>query len=531
MPSLRRRVTLPSRAPTALPGDVATDAVRRLRLLSVLAPAAVLLFNVGYNLIILTQRGRWIHEPMDLFGLGLIFVASGVVYVSCTSPRVSARRALDLGLLYEVVVAFVIGVMANQIAWPEGAIMPAFSPVSIVILAFPLIVPGQPRKILLASLAAAAMNPLTLWLMTLLGRPFPEIGQLLARTFPDLIAVAVAWIAAQYLYRLGAEVSRARQLGSYELTTLIGAGGMGEVWRARHSMLAREAAIKLIRPDRLGASEEERDRLVRRFEREAQATASLRCPHTIVVYDFGVADDGTFFYVMELLEGLDLGTLVDQHGPVEPERAVHILRQLCDSLREAHERGFVHRDIKPQNLFLGRLGAARDFVKVLDFGLVTSSPLEGAAASSLTLDGHVAGTPGFMAPEVARGDGEIDACADVYAVGCVAYQLLTGAPVFARETPVAMLLAHLTEPPLSLQERCEVPIPEELEAIVMRCLEKDPAVRYPDAGALWDAVDAIGLADLWTDRDAAAWWDLHHPAGVSVDGTAPTEAAAPGVGP
>ena len=184
--------------------------------------------------------------------------------------------------------------------------------------------------------------------------------------------------------------------------------------------------------------------------------------------------------------------------------------------------------IKPQNVFLGRLGAARDFVKVLDFGLVTASPINEPVRSTLTIEGHVAGTPGFMAPEVARGEAGIDARADVYAVGCVAYQLLTGAPVFDADTPVALLVAHVTAAPAPLSERAELPIPPELEALVMRCLEKDPAARFPDAGALWDALDSVGLADLWTDREAEAWWDLHHPAGVELDlptGTDPTDAA------
>ena len=222
--------------------------------------------------------------------------------------------------------------------------------------------------------------------------------------FPYLLVVVMAYVGARVVYALGTEVSRARELGSYRLVERLGQGGMGEVWRARHRMLARPAAIKLIRPSltgdaRTGVSEDAR----RRFEREAQAIASLRSPHTVNLFDFGIADDGAFYYVMELLDGLDADALVRRTGPVPAERAIHLLRQVCHSLSEAESCGLVHRDIKPANIFLCRYGEDYDFVKVLDFGIVKATRDSAETGAALTLENVVHGTPAFIAPEQALG--------------------------------------------------------------------------------------------------------------------------------
>ena len=224
------------------------------------------------------------------------------------------------------------------------------------------------------------------------------------------------------MYGYGVRLRHAREFGSYELVTKLGEGGMGEVWVARHRMLARPAAVKLVRPELLGHDQRSRETAIRRFEREARATAALRSTHTIDVYDFGVTEDGSFFYVMEFLEGLTLDAMVRRYGPISAGRAVYLLRQICHSLGEAHARGMVHRDIKPANIFSSRLGPDCDFVKVLDFGLVkqTSDLNESTALTGL---GVAAGTPAFMAPEVALSQSDVDSRADIYAVGCVAYWL------------------------------------------------------------------------------------------------------------
>ncbi|HBP17100.1 MAG TPA: hypothetical protein DEA08_04795 [Planctomycetes bacterium] len=292
------------------------------------------------------------------------------------------------------------------------------------------------------------------------------------------------------------------------LGVLLGSGGMGEVWRATHRMLARPAAIKLIRPEALSgrASATQRQTLKARFEREARATAQLSSPHTISIYDFGATEDGVLYYVMELLDGTDLETLVAEHGPLPAGRVVHLLKQACESLAEAHRAGLVHRDVKPANLFLARKGRRVDWVKVLDFGLVKERE---ATSAALTADGELAGTPAYLAPEVATGDAPVDGRADLYALGCVAYALLTGAPVFEGVTAMQVAAAHVVEAPAPPSTRTRALIPRDLEALILACLAKAPADRPASAADLRDALRATGLSSGWTAKHARAWWDTH----------------------
>jgi serine/threonine-protein kinase len=303
-------------------------------------------------------------------------------------------------------------------------------------------------------------------------------------------------------------VREARQLGSYRLGELLGRGGMGEVYRAEHRLLARPAAIKLIRPDLLSPGQELS--LTERFRREAQAAASLSSPHTIELYDFGVAADGTFYYVMELLDGVDAETLVKRHGMLPPERAAHLLRQAATSLAEAHAKGLVHRDVKPSNVFVARLGLDVDFAKVLDFGLVAMRRGAEAARARLTAPNALAGTPHIMAPEVANG-AEPDARADVYALGCLGYWLLTGRPVFQGETPIQIMLKHVRDEPEAPSRRSPFPATRLLDEVILSCLAKRPEDRPRDAGALVDRLDAIRFEAPWTQERARAWWDAHLP--------------------
>jgi serine/threonine protein kinase len=309
------------------------------------------------------------------------------------------------------------------------------------------------------------------------------------------------------VYTLGSEVSRARELGSYRLVERLGQGGMGEVWRANHRLLARPAAIKLIRPSltadgHIGALEEAR----RRFEREAQVIASLRSPHTVNLFDFGVSADGAFYYVMELLDGLDAETLVRRTGPVPAERAIHLLRQVCHSLSEAESCGLVHRDIKPANIFLCRYGEDHDFVKVLDFGIAKATTATAETGPALTRELTVCGTPAFMAPEQAMSAADVDGRADIYATGCVAYWLLTGQQVFTADTPMALLLHHAQTPATPPSARTEVPIPSALDDLVLSCLAKDPAARPQTARELSLRLANVEGANDWTDDRARAWW-------------------------
>jgi DNA-binding NtrC family response regulator len=303
-------------------------------------------------------------------------------------------------------------------------------------------------------------------------------------------------------------------VGSYRLVSHLGSGGMGEVWLARHRLLARPAAVKLIRHDTTAGAAHEQ--LVRRFQREAQVTATLRSPHTVQLYDFGVNDSGTFYYVMELLEGLDLNQIVTRFGPQPAERVTMLLRQACRSLAEAHARGLVHRDIKPANLFVARLGPEYDYLKVLDFGIVKDRP--GAEAMLLTAQGVVQGTPAYMAPEIVFGEHGIDGRADLYALACVAYWALTGQHVFgSARTAEQMLLDHARTTPVAPSAVSELPIPRELEVLVMQCLEKEPANRPASAQDLEAALARVPFPHPWTEERARLWWDTHAPQIVSRD--------------
>jgi serine/threonine protein kinase len=332
----------------------------------------------------------------------------------------------------------------------------------------------------------------------------------------SLLTVSLSTVTSRIIYGLRQQVRAASEIGQYTLEEKIGSGGMGEVWRARHRLLIRPAAVKLIHASSLEASEGRDPELrTRRFEREARATAGLKSPHTVQLYDFGITDDGTLYYVMELLDGLDLETLVERFGPVPPERAIHLLAQACSSLDDAHENGLVHRDIKPANLVVSRVGAAWDFVKVLDFGLVK---LGGARQSHqsllLSADNHVSGTPGFIAPEVVLGDAT-DHRVDLYALGCVAYWLLTGKLVFEGPGAIRVMTDHVHTPPPRPSAHCPVPIPAELEALILECLEKDPERRPISARALQARLFAIPLDSAWTRERAAEWWSSHVPAATS----------------
>jgi serine/threonine-protein kinase len=303
----------------------------------------------------------------------------------------------------------------------------------------------------------------------------------------------------------------ARLSTMYDLEEKIGQGGMGEVWRARHQTLARPAAVKLIREEMIpDGDHESTERLLQRFKREAKATAGLRSPHTVEIYDFGIAKDGTFFYAMEYLDGLDLETLVERYGPQPAERAIYLIRQACDSLADAHQNLLTHRDVKPANIYACKMGVSYDYVKLLDFGLVASTAREDISVQ-LTAEDQTSGTPAYMAPEMALGKDEVDGRADIYALGCVGYWLLTGKQVFEGDTPVAVLVEHVKTAPVPPSQRSEIDVPADLEKVILKCLEKDPADRYQTAEELAIALDACSLAGSWDNARARNWWTQHVP--------------------
>jgi len=417
---------------------------------------------------------------------------------------------VNLGLTCQIVNAALVAVLVN---WHPAIDANRISWLCWIILVQPALVPAPPAKTLAVSLLIATMDPFALWLAQLRGIPLSADPFILTwYLLPNYLSVGMAVLSSTVISGLGRRVHQARELGSYQLGELLGRGGMGEVYLAHHRMLARPAAIKLIRPEALAGGDAAMSRTaIGRFHREAQAVALLRSPHTVSLYDFGVTEDGTFYYAMELLDGFNLETLVRRFGPVPPERAIALLRHVCRSLGEAHARGLVHRDVKPSNIFACRLGLNVDVGKVLDFGLVKVGRRDTTETASLATQADVStGTPAFMAPEQALGEA-VDDRTDLYGVGCVAYWLLTGRLVFQAETPIQTMLLHVQAKPVPPSQWSEIPIPPELESIVLQCLAKSPSDRPRDAMTLACALESVPLRERWTRARAERWWDEHSP--------------------
>ncbi len=304
---------------------------------------------------------------------------------------------------------------------------------------------------------------------------------------------------------LRAEAHEARQLNQYKLSRKLGRGGMGEVYLAEHQLLKRPCALKLLRAD--SASDPVS---LSRFEREVRATAMLSHPNTVEIYDYGRTEAGEFFYVMEFLRGKSLDDIIKKHGPMPPGRVVFLLRQVCGALSEAHAAGLIHRDVKPANIFACYRGGRHDVAKLLDFGLVkedhSAPPLIGDNSAAVSRVGMVHGTPLYMAPEQVVADADLDQRCDLYAMGAVAYMLLTGRPPFVGTDRTTVMTAQVRDPVVPPHER-RAEIPEDLEAIVMRCLSKSREDRYPDATALSEALSACASAVEWNHEAAATWWD------------------------
>ena len=502
---------------SSLPPDLLERVRARVGLLALLILAA-------FSFDPLLYLGMWILAtivgyPVQFGNVGFRLVdigamsASAALWWASRNRAISPSRLLTLGLIYEIVICFIVALVTFWAYYREYQLVPNLTWVVGIIILFPLILPGPPRRMLGAAVVAGAMPLLALLLLELAGKVSTARGGYFEAAVSSTFAIAFAYMGARVVYGLGREVAAARELGSYRLEERLGQGGMGEVWRARHRMLARPAAIKLIRPAAGGNGKVAiSEQAVRRFEREAQVIARLRSPHTVDLFDFGVADNGAFYYVMELLEGLDADTLIRRFGPVPAERAVFLLAQICHSLSEAESCGLVHRDIKPANIFLCRYGEDCDFVKVLDFGLVKAFDEDDEAAPALTRENVVHGTPAFMAPEQAMGRASLDGRVDIYAIGCVGYWLLTGQLVFTAENTMGLLLHHVHSPPAPPSTRTELPIPADLDSLLLACLAKDPADRPQSSRELSRRLGALSGPRAWTQERAREWWDRHQPA-------------------
>jgi eukaryotic-like serine/threonine-protein kinase len=506
-----------------LPDDLVRQASRRLEAIALLAAGLWIFCTILYHLIDLKNAGspNWMSlQPTDALVGGGAVMSLGLFFYLRQRPR-DPRVVLDLGLVFLVATAAIIGQILHWSPLVHTATTPMFSWIGILMLMFAATLPNDPYKTAVAGLLAVSMNPIGMLIARARGAwPFESAWTAWTMHYPDFLLVMVSLVIARVVTGLGHQVARAREMGSYELGDRIGQGGMGEVYKAKHRMLARPAAIKLIRPELLAQRNGEQAEIaIQRFHREATAAAQLRSPHTVGLYDFGTTDDGTLYFAMELLDGMTLEAMVEQTGPLTPARVIHILRQVCDSLAEAHASGMVHRDIKPANIHIGRFGLRDDFVKVLDFGLVTSGPTVGGSHLA-TLVGTIPGTPAYMAPEMALGE-PVDGRADIYALGCVAYYLLTGQLVFESENAMHSLMKRLNEPPAPPSTRTELPIPVDLEAIVLACLERQAEKRPATAGELAARLAAVAVAP-WTDEQARRWWSVHFPETVSPSTSRPS---------
>jgi hypothetical protein len=450
-----------------------------------------------------------------LLAQGWLVVALGIVHLWLASDRsltVRQLRALELavfgafaGLLATSQYRLMLLRYVQDDATLVLAAMKGSALATLVLLTtYGIFIPTGWRRAALVVTPLALLPVAVAWLVL---AAHPELARIAARVAgiePSsdnalmlLSGAVLAIFGTQIVGAVAARVAEAHHLGPYHLREPIGSGGMGEVYLAEHQFLKRPCAIKLIRPGKAADP-----RALARFEREVRTTAQLSHWNTVEVYDYGRTADGTFFYVMEYLPGLSLDELVRRHGPLPAERVIHLLRQACEALREAHGLGLIHRDIKPANIFAAHRGGLHDVTKLLDFGLATRK-VDGPV-SPLSHHGRITGSPLYMSPEQASGQ-RADHRSDIYALGAVAYYLLTGHAPFQRDNALSVMIAHARDaatPPSALRPD----IPADLERIVLTCLAKDPAERYQDAAGLDQALGACAAAGLWTRERAEEWW-------------------------
>jgi serine/threonine-protein kinase len=485
---------------------------RRLRFFALLISGALALFLLFFQLPLLLGAAQIVPRTAITFGA---YCASFALF-AVLAWVLWGRRPFSLGQLRAVELVFFGVYTAVAVEWHYGFFALLWArgdhpillaageslPWVFLIMGYGTFIPNTWRRCALF-VGIMAVIPLVLNAADFLGPRGANV--LMLRDFFLVMSAWLALAAAMAVYGsrrvelLRQEAYKARRLGQYQLKQRLGAGGMGEVYLAEHMLLRRPCALKLIRPDQAGDP-----RVLARFEREVRTTATLTHPNTVQIYDYGHAEDGTFYYVMEYLPGLTLQQLVQQHGPLPSRRAIHFLCQLCGALREAHSAGLIHRDIKPSNIIVCQRGALYDTAKLLDFGLVLP-PRDSPDGEKLTQEGAVAGTPAYMSPEQAGGQEDVDARSDIYGVGALAYFLLTGQPPFADRSVVRTLAAHLYEPPAPLA-RYRTDVPCDLQAVVLRCLAKSPAERYADAESLEAALTGCTTAGTWSAREAAHWW-------------------------
>ncbi len=496
-----------------LPPALIEKASERLCMVSVTAAVTMIAMFTAQRFLQPEMAAAQQEPVVRLTALFVILASAGFVAVQRLG-LVSKEMVLNLGVVYQIAISFGIGVFETCIPLPAHEPIRGASVLTVWLTLCGLLIPAAPIASAVGSsfsiLAWFGGYKLNLAVLGFAGMP----GNRLAIWIIPMVVMAIwSYLLNCRIFDMEVKALNAEQMGSYKLDYLIDKGGMGEIWRARHRFLARDAAVKLIRPEMLVSQSGRQASVTRkRFELEAQSIARLKSPHTVALFDFGMTQDQSFYYVMELLDGIDLQMLVDRFGPQPASRVRQVLLGICESLEEAHRMGLVHRDIKPKNIFITRTGIRYDFPKVLDFGLVKS--LKETQAHTMTLEGTTTGTPAYMAPEVAMSN-SFDGRSDLYSLGCVAYFLLTGQPVFQGGTIAAIALAHVQQTPLPPSQRTELPIPAALEQLVMKCLEKDPANRPRSAQEFARLLSSAAGVSEWTNEQAHQWWHTNLPEGNS----------------
>jgi serine/threonine-protein kinase len=370
------------------------------------------------------------------------------------------------------------------------------------------LVPSTTRRTAATGAIIIAILLVSTWLMYQGAKVHPDApgreGYTVIAGLLSFGTIILTSLTSKTIFGLRERVREAVRLGQYTLLEKIGEGGMGVVFKAQHAMLRRPTAIKLLPPERAG------EHNLARFEREVQLTSSLTHPNTVSIYDYGRTSDGVLYYAMEYLDGIDLEGLVELDGSQKPGRVIHLLRQIAGALEEAHSVGLIHRDVKPANVLLTSRGGSADLVKVVDFGLVKS--VDDATDAAATGTNQILGTPLYMSPESIARPSEVGSSSDLYALGALAYVLLTGRPPFVGATAMEVCGHHLHTPPVPPHERLGTKAPTRLDGIVLACLEKKPEARPESAAAVARLLDGCTDVPAWTQDEARSWWQTHESA-------------------
>ncbi len=439
-----------------------------------------------------TTLSQIVFGSLSLF----MVIYSIIVLILIKVKPLSDRQYVILGLAYIIIGAAAMSVGEVVIEHNDDRSRSGITGICIWIIMFPVFIPSRPLHTAITAITAASLLPLAYYIGQLFELKEVSGPTLFDWFLPGYFCAGLAAVTSKQISNWSRALALAKQeaeeLGSYKLVSPLSHGGMGEIWKAEHKLLSQEVAIKFIK-----IKENDGDQDFMQFYSEADAIAKLSSPHTISILDYGVSQSGNLYYAMEYINGLDLDDLITKHGAQAPERVIHILLQAAQSLAEAHEQGLIHRDIKPANIMISTMGMTPDFVKVLDFGLV----------QQVEKDNHtpVAGTPGFMAPEVISESELPSPSSDIYALGCVAYWLLTGKEVFSADSERDLLKMHLRKKPKPIQE-LGVICPPELESLVLQCLNKQKSERIPDGKSFYKIVYDLSLKYPWKQTEAIEWW-------------------------